>query len=102
MSDYIQQYVEEPLDDSLNFTEFDKLVEMVTKAGWNYRVNRLHGGKQIVLYNKSNTEMLDDAVIHGFSNGRRAGLLETYILGDCRGWEHAEDIFNGWKEAWSL
>ena len=102
MEDWVIGAENEPLDENLDFTEFDKLVKLVEEAGWNHKVQTLHGGKQIVLYNKGN-RMLDDAVIHPFSNGNKAGLMETYVLNDCRGWERAEEIFEGWKkEGWAL
>ena len=84
----------------LNFKEFDKLVNLVEEAGWEHKINDLHGGKQIKIYNDTEG-LVDDAVIHQFSNGRQGGLLETYILGECRGWETAEEVFEGWKERMS-
>lgn len=54
---------------------------------------------QICIY-RDNTfqEELDDVVFHSFSHGYEQGLLETYALGDCDGFETAEEVFNGWKK----
>jgi hypothetical protein len=41
---------------------------------------------------------LDDCVYHSGSHGWSEGLLETYCLGDCEGWETAEQVFEGWKK----
>lgn len=41
---------------------------------------------------------LDDVVFHRYSHGYALGLLETYRLGDCNGFETAEQVFEGWKK----
>lgn len=43
-------------------------------------------------------EELDDVIFHKFSHGYEQGLLETYKLGDCVGFETAEQVFKGWKK----
>ena len=54
---------------------------------------------QIRIY-RDNTfqEDLDDVVFHKYSHGYAQGLLETYFLNDCDGFETAEQVFNGWME----
>lgn len=54
---------------------------------------------QIRIY-KDNTfqKELDDVVFHKFSHGYAQGLLETFNLGECDGFETAEQVFNGWME----
>lgn len=54
---------------------------------------------QIRIY-KDNTfqEELDDVVFHKFSLGYELGLLETCCLGDCYGFETAEQVFDGWMK----
>ena len=87
------------INPTLDFTEFDKLVGFMEKEGWNYRVEYLHDGKKLNFFSK-NGDLIDDAVIHGFSHGGKAGLLECYVLNDCSGWMTAEEVFNGWKGMW--
>lgn len=44
------------------------------------------------------THEFDDAIIISGSHGAEAGLLETFRLNDCVGWETAEQVFEGWKK----
>lgn len=84
---------------NLNFTEIEKLHNLLTGANIPHAYRPLYDGYQIVLY--ADTEKiyeLDDAVIHGFSHGSIDGLLETYRLSECVGWETAEQVFAGWKK----
>lgn len=83
----------------INFTEINKLNEMLTKAGIPHTYKDLFDGKQIRMYADLTCKIeLDDAVIHSGSYGVRQGLLETYTLGNCDGWETAEQVFDGWLE----
>ena len=41
---------------------------------------------------------LDDVIWHCYSRGYEKGLLETYKLNTCNGFETAEEVFAGWKE----
>lgn len=86
-----------------NYTEMEKLHNLLTEAGiphvYDDFINPIIHGKQIRMYADTNmTKRLDDAVCHPWSRGYSEGLLETYILNDCEGWETAEDVFNGWQE----
>lgn len=85
--------------------EMNKLHRLLLKAGINhtflpmnknvYGVNVM----QIRIYRDDTLkEELDDVVFHNFSHGYSQGLLETYRLGDCIGFETAEEVFNGWME----
>lgn len=79
----------------IDFTEFNKLVEMCDYEGWTYKVECLYDGAKITLFDGDGNEV-DDAVIHSFSFGAALGLLETFSLGECQGFETAEQIFDGW------
>lgn len=63
--------------------------------------NHLFGADalQIRLYSdNTHTCELDDVIFHRGSHGYALGLLETYRLGDCNGFETAEQVFEGWKK----
>lgn len=85
--------------------EMNKLHEMLLDAGINHifmpmKVS-LYGenARQIRIYRDSTfQEELDDVVFNDFSHGNQLGLLETYHLGNCVGYETAEEVFNGWME----
>lgn len=84
---------------NINFTEIEKLHSLLTDAGIPHTFTPLWGGKQIRVYADSEfTRELDDAVIHSGSHGVQAGLLETFCLNECDGWETAEQVFEGWKK----
>ena len=84
---------------NINFTEIEKLHSLLVKAGIPLVFAPLWDGKQIRVYADSEfTRELDDAVIHSGSHGVQAGLLETFCLNDCDGWETAEQVFEGWKK----
>lgn len=83
--------------------EMYKLHEMLLKAGINHTFMAMDknifgdGAMQIRIY-RDNTfqEELDDVVFHKGSFGSALGLLETYALGGCDGFETAEQVFMGW------
>jgi hypothetical protein len=85
--------------------EMNKLHEMLSNAGINHTFTIMDinifgaNARQIRIY-RDNTcqEELDDVVFHKFSHGYKQGLLETYELGKCEGFETAEQVFEGWKE----
>lgn len=84
---------------NINFTEIEKLHSLLTEAGIPHTFAPIWDGMQIRIYADSqHTRELDDAVIHSGSHGVEAGLLETYCLNGCDGWETAEQIFEGWKK----
>jgi hypothetical protein len=84
---------------NINFAEIEKLHSLLAEAGIPHIFAPLWDGKQIRVYADSKfTRELDDAVIHSGSHGVRAGLLETFCLNDCDGWETAEQVFEGWKK----
>ena len=83
---------------AINFTEIEKLHSLLAEAGIPHIFAPLWDGMQIRVYADSEfTHELDDAVIHSGSHGVEAGLLETFCLNDCDGWETAEQVFEGWK-----
>jgi hypothetical protein len=86
-------------------SEITKLHEMLTNANINHTFmpmdKNLFGADamQIRIYRDATfQEELDDVVFHRFSHGYTMGLLETYVLGECDGFETAEQVFKGWME----
>lgn len=83
----------------IDFTEIEKLHNMLCEAGIPHTYADLYDGKQIRIYeDEEMTFELDDCVLHGGSHGWSKGLLETFCLSDCEGWETAEQVFEGWKK----
>ena len=85
--------------------EIVKLHEMLVKAGINHTFMAMdknifgEGAMQIRIYRDDTfQEELDDVVFHRFSHGYEQGLLETYHLNGCDGYETAEQVFKGWKK----
>jgi hypothetical protein len=85
--------------------EMNKLHEMLLKAGINHTFMMMDksifgaDAMQIRIYRDGTfQEELDDVVFHRFSHGYAQGLLETYGLGECDGFETAEQVFKGWME----
>lgn len=88
------------------FTEIRKLHEMLTEAGIPHTFGEfpvpVMGGYQIRIYADERMTMeLDDAICHRGSHGYSEGLLETYHLNDCAGWETAEQVFEGWQKMYA-
>ena len=84
---------------NINFAEIEKLHSMLSEAGIPHILASIWDGMQIRVYADSQLiHELDDAVIHSGSHGVEAGLLETFCLSDCTGWETAEQVFKGWKK----
>lgn len=86
--------------------EFYKLAEMIFKrmpSGWTAEVNTEFftvfgdAGCQLIIFNPDG-ERVDDVVYHAFSHGYEEGLLESYVAGDCNGYETAEEILTKWAE----
>lgn len=81
------------------FMEIQKLHDMLTEANIPHTFGPCWDGLQIRVYaDEEMTNELDDCILHSGSHGYSEGLLETYCLGDCDGWETAEDVFKGWQE----
>jgi hypothetical protein len=81
------------------FVEIKKLHEMLAEANIPHTLRPCWDGLQIRIYaDEEMTKEIDDCVCHSGSYGNAIGLLETYRLHDCEGWETAEQVFNGWKE----
>lgn len=84
---------------TIDFTEINKLSVMLTQAGIPHTFENWYDGKQIRMYADPTKKIkLDDAIIHSGSYGVHSGLLESYNLGDCKGWETADEIFSGWMD----
>lgn len=84
---------------NIDFTEIEKLHSLLTKAGIPHTFTPIWDGKQIRVYADSKLSYeLDDVVIHSGSHGVEVGLLETYHLNECVGWETAVEVFKGWKK----
>lgn len=81
------------------FKEIRKLYAMLNEARIPCTLAPLYDGWQIRVYaDEEMTHELDDAICHSGSHGYRNGLLETYALNSCEGWETAEQVFEGWKQ----
>lgn len=85
------------------FAEIKKLDRMLTEANIPHTFCEfpipIAVGYQIRIYSDAEmTHELDDAICHTGSHGYSSGLLETYLLGGCEGWETAEQVFKGWKK----
>ena len=84
-------------------TEMEKLDRLLTAADIPHKMEPLFEGVQIRIYaDEEMTNEIDDAICHGGSRGHEAGLLETYTLNGCRGWETAEQVFEGWLKMYQL
>ena len=83
--------------------EIGKLHKMLTEENIPHTLEPCYDGWQIRIYaDEEMTDEIDDCVCHGGSHGHAEGLLETYLLSDCDGWETAEQVFEGWKEMYQL
>jgi hypothetical protein len=81
------------------FTEIMKLRDLLTEANIPHAFGPCWDGLQIRVYADEEMENeLDDCVCHSGSHGYSEGLLETFCLSDCEGWETAEQVFEGWKK----
>ena len=85
--------------------EIVKLHNMLSNAGINHTFMVTNenffgaGALQIRIYRDSAfQEELDDVVFHKYSHGYEQGLLETFRLNNCVGFETAEEVFDGWME----
>ena len=85
--------------------EMNKLHKMLLEAGINHTFMPMDkscfgaDALQIRIYRDSTfQEELDDVIFHRYSHGYTQGLLETYTLGECDGFETAEQVFEGWME----
>ena len=88
------------MKDRLN--EIRKLYTRLNEAGIPCTLAPLYDGWQVSVYaDEDKTRELDDCIIHRGSHGYQNGLLETYRLNDCEGWETAEDVFKGWAKMYN-
>ena len=85
------------------FVEIEKLHKMLTEAGIPHTTEPCWDGCQIRIYaDEEMTNEIDDCICHTGSHGYAQGLLETYLLNGCEGWETAEQVFEGWKKMYQL
>ena len=81
------------------FAEIKKLAMMLAEANIPFSFAPCYDGYQIRIYSSALLmEELDDCICHSGSHGYSEGLLETYGLSECEGWETAEQVFEGWKK----
>ena len=81
------------------FVEIRKLYAMLNEAHIPCTLAPLYDGWQIRIYtDEYMVNEIDDCVCHSGSYGYANGLLETFVLNGCGGWETAEQVFKGWKE----
>lgn len=79
--------------------EMIKLLILIMSAGWKFNFRTVYDGYQLQLLDKNDLDfIIDDAVWHGSSHGNQEGLLETLILNDCKGYETALQVYDGWKK----
>lgn len=80
----------------IDFIEIEKLHNLLTNAGIPHTYGKCWDGRQIRIYaDEDMTDELDDVVIHSGSHGHQNGLLETYHLNGCDGWETAPKSVQG-------
>ena len=83
----------------ISFMEIQKLHEMLTEENIPHTYAPIWDGMQIRVYADAEmTNELDDCVYHSGSHGYHLGLLETFALNACEGFETAEQVFEGWKK----
>ena len=83
------------------FAEIKKLHKMLTEADIPHTFGEFLfcEGYQIRIYaDEEMTNEIDDCICHTGSHGYANGLLETFELGSCEGWETANQVFTGWLE----
>lgn len=83
--------------------EMLKLEKMLKEAGIPYVLGPCWDGVQIrAYYDAAHAFEIDDCVWHSISHGFRQGLLESYKLCDCEGYETAATIFEGWSKMFKV
>lgn len=88
------------------FAEIKKLHGLLNEAGIPHTFGEfpviIAEGYQIRVYaDEEMAHELDDCVCHMGSHGYSEGLLETYYLNNCDGWETAEQVFEGWQKMYN-
>lgn len=88
--------------------EITKLHYLLEDAGIPHTFDKHHpevfgdDSYQIHLYADAEMKQeLDDCIYHRFSYGYSKGLLETFQLNDCCGYETAEEVFKGWVKMYN-
>lgn len=88
--------------------EITKLHYLLEDAGIPHTFDKFHpevfgdDAYQIHLYADAEMKQeLDDCIYHRFSHGYDKGLLETYKLNECRGYETADEVFKGWVKMYN-
>lgn len=81
------------------YNEILKLRNLLISEDIPHTFDSLWGGFQIKMYaDEAKTRELDDVICHPYSHGSEMGLLETYRLNNCLGYETAGTVFEGWKK----
>ena len=83
---------------SYDYTQMNEVERYLIRKGISYRCTAFHDGKQITVFD-GNGHRIWDVVIHGFSYGHEANLLEACgeaLIGhdDVEGWLTAEDVIS--------
>lgn len=83
------------------FREIQNLHELLTAEGipHTFTYCSVAVGLQIRVYSDAEmTKEFDGCICHTGSHGFHLGLLETFNLNDCNGYETAAEVFAGWKK----
>lgn len=64
------------------------------------KITAIWDGWRIGLINAAGEEV-DDAVCHSGSHGHEEGLLESYRLNECSGFETPNDVYVGWRRKYA-
>ena len=87
---------------TIDFNEIYKLNDLLNKAKIPHTFMLFDDGYQIKIFeNEKMIYPLDDCVLNRYSHGSEKGLLETYFLGKCQGYETAEEVFKGWQKKYN-
>lgn len=79
--------------------ELVKLIALLNDAKVPFKIESLWGGWKVSIYSDEEFKcQLDDCIFHQYSIGYEEGLLESYALIECGGYETANQIFTGWMK----
>lgn len=100
-------YPGEELDPNIDFSEMDKLEQLLVEEDIPYEKSRMFGGKHLI-YPCNGDDRVCSVILHKGSYGREKGLLEIMGLltdkelegDDVVGYLTADDVFGRIKRHW--